>query len=144
MVFAVPKVRETVFMDDQRKISLWLTRKVTQLKKKTLLQKQTHILHIDVDANRYWVTTAAMPDDQKSEAAENSFAFPEGITVRDVEFPEGGQISSGTVLIHFYPKGYSDNVFIHLLISDHDSLSLHIEPFLNTASIYDDYVGFTD
>jgi prepilin-type N-terminal cleavage/methylation domain-containing protein len=142
MVFAVPKVRQTIFMDNQRQIALWLTSEVVQLKKKSLLQKQTQILHIDIDQNRHWVTTAGMPSDMQLKAEESSTAFPGGVNVIDIEFPIEGKISSGKALIHFYPQGYSDHAIIHLRVDDQTNLSFHIEPFLSTVPIYEDVVGF--
>jgi prepilin-type N-terminal cleavage/methylation domain-containing protein len=144
MVFAVPKVRDTIFVDNQRQLALWLTGEIAQLKKQTLMQKKIQILHLDIDQNRLWVTTADMPVDLQEKAQEKAAPFLEGTNLIAVEYPLAGKISSGTALIHFYPKGYSDNAIIHVATGDQTNLSFHIEPFLSTVPVYDDFLGFED
>ena len=141
MVFAVPKVRETIFMDSQRKTFLWLSSKFTHLKKTALLEQRIYALHIDIDTDRVWITHADMPSDEQLASKNNSTPIPDGMRTLNIDLAQKGSLSAGIATIHFYPKGYSDNAFIHLE-SDDRRFSIQIEPFQDNISIFDDHAGF--
>ena len=54
----------------------------------------------------------------------------------------GEKITSGNVLIPFYPRGHSDDVIVHILSNDDERFSMRISKFRKEPKILPDYVSF--
>ncbi len=77
------------------------------------------------------------------EAAKGEeFKLPDGFRLLDVLFPGKVPISTGIATIRFYPKGYSDQVMIHLADDHADRITYEIKPFLPLLHIHDGYIEF--
>ena len=72
------------------------------------------------------------------------FSVPAEFTVKDVEFPDRGQISIGQPDIRFSKKGYSDMALIHVELSDNSQRSFLIEPFLPRVKLYAENISFQE
>ena len=77
-----------------------------------------------------------------SHLISTGYALPPDIRIEDVEYPDFQQVTTGQVQIHFYKKGYSDRVIIHLIDNDDEQRSLWIEPFLQQVKLFEKYVTF--
>jgi prepilin-type N-terminal cleavage/methylation domain-containing protein len=141
--FSVPRLHDTLYLDDSRKASRWIIGKLNALREAAIQEQKTYILHIDMDSNRIWDTEATMSEDNRLEAALNSKALPGDMQVIDVEFPIGGKVSTGRADIRFYKSGYSDKAMIHVQDNE-EQLSFLIEPFLTKVTLYDKYASFED
>ena len=143
IVFSVPRLHDTLFLDDTKKSSRWIIGKVKALKESTIQSQKQYVLHIDLDTDRIWETHEAMSPESIETAALDAYTLPGDVKLIDVEFPVGGKIISGQANITFYKTGYSDKALIHIQ-DGNDQLSFLIEPFLTKVKLFDKYATFDD
>lgn len=141
LVFTVPRLHKTFFLDETKSSSRWLIGKIQALKETAIRNQKRYTLHIDLDAERFWETDASMPAEDLESAALTAEPLPEGLKIADIEYPLGGKINSGRADINFYKQGYSDKVLIHLQEGE-TNVSFLIEPFLFEVAQYDTYANF--
>lgn len=55
--------------------------------------------------------------------------FNDSFILKKVLFTDGTSMSSGNVIVPFYPQGYSDNLIIHILVNNTDEWSIRIDKF---------------
>lgn len=68
--------------------------------------------------------------------------FPDSFRIDEVVLNTGEVITSGNVMIPFYPQGYSNNVIIHLVINDEERISVRIYKQLKDPEIDKGYTFF--
>lgn len=141
--FAIPRLHQTLVLDDSRKSTRWLIATVQRLKEAAVRDQRQYVLHIDLDAGRMWTSNAAMSPEALAEAELNGHFFPQGIRILDVEYPRRGKLSSGRADITFFKGGYTDKALIHASSGD-QLLSFLIEPFLPRVRLFEKYAGFDD
>ncbi len=141
LVFSVPRLHETFFLDDTKTSSRWLIGKIQALKEASIRNQKHYTLHIDLDTGRFWETDESMSAEIIEAAALKNEPLPDGLKIADIEYPAGGKISSGQTEITFYKSGYSDKVLIHVRDGQR-YVSYLIEPFLSEVARYETYAGF--
>ncbi|MGM0453269.1 MAG: pilus assembly FimT family protein [Thermodesulfobacteriota bacterium] len=144
LFFAVPRIEQSMFANKTKKVSRWILLNVNSLKDKAVQKQVRHVLHADIDSNRFWISHAAMPEDLLADAREKGFSLPDGFRLIDVAFPDDKKVSGGTAAINFYPKGYSDRAIVHLADDNNRRRSYLIESFLPRAKIKHEYVEFQE
>ena len=148
LAFSIPRLDVSFFSDNERKISSWILINVKALKEKSVKDQTLQILNIDLDNNSMWASSGPITDEEADEvfgeeaARENEYQIPSGYRLVDVEFLNEDKITKGIARIHFYRKGYSDKVLIHIEDSDNDRYSYLIEPFLPHVKIIEEYIEF--
>ncbi len=70
--------------------------------------------------------------------------FPDSFRIEAVVLSTGEKVGIGNVLIPFYPKGYSDNVILHILVDDEEEWSVRIYKFQKEAEIIPEYIDFSE
>ena len=70
--------------------------------------------------------------------------FSDSFRIEEVVLSTGETISSGNVLIPFYPAGYSDNVILHILVNDEERWSVRIFKMRKEPEIFPEYVDFSE
>jgi prepilin-type N-terminal cleavage/methylation domain-containing protein len=140
--FAMPRFRDTVFTDQIRKTSRWIITQTRHLRQQSIRDKKDYILHVDMDADKLWISTPDMEAEALERAEDEAFQVSEDVEIMDVEFPGRGKISSGQVEIYFYAKGYSDKALVHMQQDNDRQVSLLIEPFLPQTKYIEDYSDF--
>jgi prepilin-type N-terminal cleavage/methylation domain-containing protein len=143
LLVAVPRLPDSPLTDQTRKTKRWIILKVQDLKGRAVRDQKTYTLHIGIDANRLWFTSAEMPEEIREQAEENAFELDQELRVIDVEYPGGLTVSSGRAEVNFYPKGYSDRAIIHMA-NDEAQFGFQIEPFLSNVKMLDDHTGFEE
>lgn len=144
LFFSIPRFQNFVLTDNKKKVSRWLINKVRSLKNDTLRNQKLYILNVDIDANRFWVTTEPAPETASTNSEQKVYQLPEDISVLDVEYPGKGKITSGQTEIRFYKNGYSDKAMIHIESDSGNPSSFLIETFLSNVRLYNQYVDFED
>lgn len=144
LFFSIPRFQNFVLTDNKKKVSRWLINKVRSLKNDTLRNQKLYILNVDIDANRFWVTTEPAPETASTNSEQKVYQLPEDISVLDVEYPGKGKITSGQTEIRFYKNGYSDKAMIHIENDSGNPSSFLIETFLSNVRLYNQYVDFED
>lgn len=141
LLFAAPRLPETLLSEPSKSASRWIILKVKSLKNQSVKEHKQFMLHADINTDRFWSTSESMSEEDKLEAADMSYQLPGGLNLVDVSYPDGETVSSGQVEIRFYSKGYSDRAILHIDDGE-DKISLQIEPFLSRVKYYDSYVEF--
>ena len=140
--FAMPRFRDNVLTDQVRKTSRWVITQTRHLKQQSIREKKDYILHVDMDANKFWISNPDMEEEALEKAEDKAFQLPENVEIMDVEYPGRGKISSGQADIYFYAKGYSDKALIHMQQDSERQVSFLIEPFLPQIKYLEDYTDF--
>jgi prepilin-type N-terminal cleavage/methylation domain-containing protein len=141
LVFTVPRFHETLFLDETKTGSRWIIGKIQALKEAALRNQKQYSLHINLDTEQFWETSASMSAEELEMAALNASPLPSGLKIADIEYPIRGKITSGQTDITFYKNGTSDKVMIHLQDGD-KYVSYLIEPFLSEVTRYEIYASF--
>jgi prepilin-type N-terminal cleavage/methylation domain-containing protein len=142
LFFAIPRFERAV-SDPERDVSRWMLLTIPKLKQEAISKDRQVTLHIDEDDRKLWSTQETMKPEEMEAAEKNAYVLPEGTVLSDVTFPDGKTISTGTVLIHFYPKGYSDRAILHLQVDEGKNVSYIIEPFLSHVTLVESYASFS-
>jgi prepilin-type N-terminal cleavage/methylation domain-containing protein len=71
-------------------------------------------------------------------------SFPDSFRLEKVLLSTGEEIAEGTVLVPFYPQGYSSDVIIHLLVDDDKRYSVRINKHLKEPLVSEEYAGFDE
>jgi len=142
LFFAMPKFRDNVLTDQVRKASRWIITQTRHLKQQSIREKKDYILHVDMDADKFWISNPDMEEEALEKAENEAYWLSEDMEIIDVEFPGKGKISSGQADIYFYAKGYSDKALIHIQNDDDRQASFLIEPFLPQPKYSEDYLDF--
>jgi prepilin-type N-terminal cleavage/methylation domain-containing protein len=143
LLIAVPRIPNTLFIDETKKTSRWIIAKVHVFKDRATREQKRYALHIDMNSKRMWITHEGMSDEERLAAEQKGFKLPPNLRIRDVEFPDNKIVSSGETEISFYPKGYSDQAVIHLENKE-EKISFRIEPFLSTVKIFEEHVSLQE
>jgi prepilin-type N-terminal cleavage/methylation domain-containing protein len=142
LFFAIPRFERAV-SDPERDVSKWMLLTIPKLKQEAVTQDQRVALHIDLDGRKLWSTQESMKPEEMEAAEKDAYVLPEGTVLTDVAFPDGQTVSTGTVQIQFYPRGYSDRAILHLQVDGEDNVSYIIEPFLVHVTLVASYAGFS-
>ena len=135
LVIAIPRLEGGLFSDGSDETARWIIATVRGLKEKAVVENKTYLLHVSPDVQRLWITEAGMADTEAEAAREEGHALPRGVNIDHVAFSQTERVSSGTIPIAFYPKGYSDKAVIRVRTNDGDRLAFFIEPFLDGVNL---------
>jgi Tfp pilus assembly protein FimT len=130
LMIAIPRLEGGRFSDGSNETARWIIANVRNLKAKAVIERKTYLLNVSPDIQRIWITEAGMADAEADASREDGYALPRGVNIDHVAFSQNERLSSGTIPIAFYAKGYSDKAVIRLRTSDGDRLAFFIEPFL--------------
>jgi len=143
LFFTMPKFHYAVLGNEATDVSLWIVGKSKALKESAVYNQKNYALEVGINDNRLWISDESMSDEDIDLAIDQGFQLSSGARIIDVEYPDKrGKVSSGTIKISFYKKGYSDKALIHLAKSDDKVLSFLFEPFLSKIKIFDEYIEF--
>jgi prepilin-type N-terminal cleavage/methylation domain-containing protein len=143
LFIAIPRIPNTLFVDETKKTSRWIIAKVQVLKDRAAREQTRYALHIDINNRQFWISNDSMSEEERQAAERSGFKLPANMRIIDVEYPNDKIVLSGQTEIFFYPKGYSDQAMIHLENKE-DQLSFRIEPFLTAVKLFEEYVGLQD
>jgi prepilin-type N-terminal cleavage/methylation domain-containing protein len=130
LMVAIPRLEGGLFSDGSDETARWVIVTVRGLKEKAVVENKTYLLNVSPDVQRLWITEAGMGDADADAAREAGYSLPRGVNIDHVAFSQAERVSSGTISIAFYPKGYSDKAVIRMRTDDGDRLAFFIEPFL--------------
>ncbi|BBO80156.1 hypothetical protein DSCO28_07220 [Desulfosarcina ovata subsp. sediminis] len=135
LVVAIPRLETGLFSDGSDETARWIIANVQHLKEKAVIDQKTYLLNVSPDTRQLWVSAADLPETETAAAREDGYRLPSGMTVDHVAFSSTERVSSGTISIAFYPKGYSDRAIIRMRAGDGERLAFSIEPFLSRIQL---------
>jgi len=139
---AMPRVRDALLTDDLRRSSRNMIGLLKELRNEAIRENKAYFMHFDLDANRFWIDSASMSEEEQARAREKASSLPEGVRVLDVWFQGKGKTLGGETVIRFSKKGYVPQSVIHLGSEDGRSLTLELNPFLGRVRVWDEYVEY--
>ncbi len=150
--FALPRFQQMTENSPTDEIIQWVKFKALALREKAQTQHARWSLVIDFDsAEMRTVPPESDPDSgPESDPGEENppeqkverYPIPDGGQIVDVVLAPESKHNSGEVSIRFYPQGYADPAYIHLLDDQGRYLTLKIEPFLPRVKLFETYVSF--
>jgi len=69
--------------------------------------------------------------------------FPDDFRIEKALLSSGKTVREGTVLVPFYPQGYSDNLIIHLVLMDEEQWSVRIFKNMKEPAVIRGHVNFS-
>ena len=63
LFFAIPRFQDTVFIDNTKAFSRWLITKTRTLKEAAVRDQKRFILNVDLDTDKFWVTSDTMSEE---------------------------------------------------------------------------------
>src|SRR5512134_1648290 len=90
------------------------------LQQEAILNARVYRLNIDLDQQRYFVTSAEEGGEmggfaQETGSLARNVALPASLQIADVDVPlVSGKLYEGVAFTHFYPDGYVDATVVHL------------------------------
>ena len=141
---ALPRIQNDIFVNQTKKTSRWLLANIRHLKYASTQKHSDYALYVDIDNGRLWTALVAASQGEQEPLREKGLTLTDDSQILDVQLAGNRKISTGTVMIQFYAKGFSDHAIIHLRDEDDNDWSYHIPPFLPRLKIiagYEDLEG---
>jgi prepilin-type N-terminal cleavage/methylation domain-containing protein len=69
--------------------------------------------------------------------------FSDSFKIEEILLSTGEKITTGNVLIPYYPGGQSDNVILHILVNNEENWSLRIYKMRKEPEIFQGYINFS-
>ena len=134
--FAIPAFQGNALSGSSEGAARQLVSAVNRLKMAAMDRQSTHILHVDLDRERLWVSREEeQTEGERAAPPSDEWDVPVDWRIGRVRLPGDHEIRSGIVTLGFYPQGYSDRAIVQLTGDDGQSIDLVIEAFLPTAFI---------
>ena len=70
--------------------------------------------------------------------------FSDSFRIEEILLSTGEKITTGNVLIPFYPDGQSDNVILHILVNNEENWSIRIFKLKKEPEIFPGYIDFSE
>jgi prepilin-type N-terminal cleavage/methylation domain-containing protein len=141
----IPVFKKTVLSPGHKEAED-LSRLVSTLKHRAILENQDFYLHLDTGAGRIWITDSAMDEPEQESARNVALTLKGNLRISGIEFPGSSTDTGGSgpdPVICFNRHGYSDQVILHVE-GGKTPFSLIIQPFLMEPETVFNHVSFDD
>lgn len=144
LVLSVPRLRSAVLTDQLSGTVRKMVGTFRTLRNEAIREQKVYALHFDFEANRLWIDSADMTDEERMVAQERAFQLPAGVRILDVWRKGKGKDVDGEAVIRFTQKGYTEQTVIHLGAEDGRQFTLILSPFIGRVEVLEEYVEFVD
>ena len=142
LTLAVPRLRNALLTDDLKGAARKMIGIINNLRNEAIREQRDYFLHLDLDANKFWVSYGSMTDEERAVASEEGSNFPGDIHIDDIWIKGKGKMVRGATRIRFTRRGYTQKSAIHLSSEDGRELTLVLSPFLGKIKVINKYVEF--
>jgi general secretion pathway protein H len=139
LVMTVPRFRQALMTNELKASTRKIVGLVQRVRDKAIRDHSAYLLHIEIGANRFWVTADGSSAEVITLAKDNGFTLPSEVRVLDVWLRSRGKLIAGEVVIRCSRKGYVEQSVIHLGAEEGDRMSLVLTPFLGEIKTYEGY-----
>jgi type II secretory pathway pseudopilin PulG len=143
LMFSIPRLQSVMPTDHLNAVVRRIQFTVTELKNASLQNCRFYTLHLDMDQRLMWISHEFMTEADMEAAKKSGFRLPADVRIQNVDRPDSGKTSSGSVDIIFSSRGYSSKAIIHLKGAA-GSVSLLIESFLPDVGYFNRRISFQD
>jgi len=138
-VFAVPKIRTSLFTDQLKATARKLIGLVNETGMRARIEHQPYQLFFDPAARVFTVRAVAGNKGTNAPPSIRPLHLSSGVRVVDFSSVHGGKRDSGELKLMISPKGYVDKTLIHLQDDSGRDITLVLSPFLGVTRLYDSY-----
>ena len=131
----VPRFRYALLTDNLKTATRKLAGIVKGLREDAIREHKTLILHFDLDANRFWIDSAGMTEEEQILAREKASSLPKGVRILGVWSKGKDKQVGGETAIRFNKHGYVQQSVIHLGAEDGREFTLELSPFLRRVRV---------
>lgn len=142
LAIAFPRFRSALLTDNLKGSARRMIGMIRSLRDDAMRNQKVYDLRFDLDANRFWIDSPDMTEEEKMSVREKASPFPSDVHILDVWFREEGKKVAGDVGIRFNKKGYVQPSVIHMGSDDGRKFTLILSPFLRRIEVLEDYVEF--
>jgi general secretion pathway protein H len=139
LVMTVPRFRQALMTNELKASTRKIVGLVRGVRDKAIRDHSAYLLHIEIGANRFWVTADGSSAEKITLAKDNAFRLPAEVRVLDVWLRSRGKLTAGEAIIRCSRKGYLEQSIIHLGAEGGDRMSLLLTPFLGEIRTYEGY-----
>jgi len=140
LAVSIPRFRYSLLTDNLKSVTRRMIGVVKEIRNDAVREQKAYFLYFDLDANKVWVESQGMAQEEKEMIRERAYTLPEDTRIMDVWRKDWGKQAHGEVAIRFTKKGYVQHTVIHLSAEDGRRFSLILSPFLGTIKSHDTYV----
>ncbi len=139
---SAPKIRNALFSDPLKTAARRMVGLIHEARNESIRMHEAHTLHMDMEANRFWVDRVAGNEEEMGMARKNGHALSNGVQIQDVWLASKGKMAAGETRIRLNEKGYVQPSAIHLSCEDGRQWTLVLSPFIGKVKILEKYVDF--
>lgn len=142
---SLPRLGDFLFQTDLKDAARSLKTVVYFLRSKSIVAHSPTVLHLDLDRRLYWGDFAEREDQQHSRGKAKPVLvpprnLPDGIRFVDASNINTPKKNSGLLSSSFNSKGALEETVIHLADRRSNIMTIIVNAFTGTFSIYDEYV----
>jgi len=164
LFIGLPAFRDNLFDSSLKSTSRKVIGFVRGIREMAARERQSYYLHIDMIEESLWFAEdpdkpvwfdpmvqpqqtekiPTVPESDKEVKGEKTshqkkLVFPDEVRIFEVETADSGKFSGGEKKIWISPKGYMEQMVLHLENRNEKIFSLHFQPFLKNVIIYEKY-----
>jgi prepilin-type N-terminal cleavage/methylation domain-containing protein len=142
---SLPQLGNFLFQTDMKDTARSLRATVGYLRSKSIVTHRPTVLHLDLDRHLYWGDYAAGEEEQRHPGRAKTALVPPKVLPDGIRFLDASNINtekrkSGVISSVFNSKGALEETVIHLADRRSNVLTIIVNAFTGTFSIYDEYV----
>lgn len=142
---SLPRLSNFLFQADLKDAARSLKAVVYFLRSKSIVAHTPTVLHLDLDRRLYWGDFAEGTEEQHSRGKARPVlvppkGLPDGIRFLDASNINTPKKNSGMLASTFNSKGALEETVIHLADKRSNIMTIIVNAFTGTFSIYDEYV----
>lgn len=142
LLIAVPRIRDAVLSDGLKTATRKLVGASRELRNEAIREQVDYLLHLDFSHPGFWTYSADTTPEKLSEIRRQPTSFAKDVAIEDFSRPGEEKKTEGEVEIRFHRQGYVDPAVIHLKKDDR-VFTVIFHPFLDTVTVYEEYVDYT-
>ncbi len=70
--------------------------------------------------------------------------FPDSFRIEEVLYPGGNAVTSGNILVPFYPTGSSEDIIIHITMNGDHRISVRLRKYMKEPVVTEDFISFEE
>jgi prepilin-type N-terminal cleavage/methylation domain-containing protein len=142
---SLPRLGDFLFRTDMKEAARSLKAAVHFLRSKSIVTQTPTVLHLDLDRRLYWGEFFEREEERQGKRKGRPplvrpMGLPDGIRFLDASNINTPKMTSGVLSSSFNSKGALEEMVIHLTDRQSNIMTIIVNAFTGTFSIYDEYV----
>ena len=133
---AIPRLHLPGSADKLDAVGRYLVIGHQRLRTDAVRRQVEQALHIDLDAQRLWVSDPTMDETQVAAAAAGGYVLGDEVRIGRLSMADDRELFAGTFTLRFFPDGHCLMVQIHIEDKTGGRMTVRMEPFLPEAKVF--------